>query len=110
LDSPATRRMKKAPVPYGEIYFNGNTVSYAEIKKYSKYVMQSDCLLPFLTVAETITFSATLRLPHLTRKERKAKAEMIITELGLQTCRDVLVGDHLHKGISGGQKKRVSIA
>ena len=35
--------------------------------------------------------------------------ERVITTLRLQGCRNVLVGDPLTKGISGGQAKRLAI-
>lgn len=101
---------KGAPQPYGEIYFNGQHVDYAGIQQYSRYVMQSDCLLPFLTVQETITFGAKLRLSHLRPKALEARVSDVITKMGLSGCRHVKVGDQISKGISGGQKKRVAIA
>jgi ABC-type multidrug transport system ATPase subunit len=33
---------------------------------------------------------------------------MILKILGLDICANTLVGDNMHRGISGGQKKRVT--
>ncbi|KAL2505600.1 ABC transporter G family member 21 [Abeliophyllum distichum] len=67
-------------------------------------------LYPHLTVLETLTYAALLRLPNkLTRQEKTEHAEFIIIELGLTTCRNSMVGGSLFRGISGGERKRVSI-
>ncbi|GMP87911.1 hypothetical protein CsSME_00040092 [Camellia sinensis var. sinensis] len=66
------------------------------------YVTQEDILLGSLTVRETITYSAHLRLP--------TKNMRTLTEMGLQDCADHLIGNWHLRGISGGEKKRLSIA
>lgn len=68
---------------------------------------QDDFLLPYLTVRETLSFAAALRLPASVSAETKAAiVEQTITELGLRGCADVLVGGPFRKGISGGEKRR----
>lgn len=101
---------KKRPQPYGQVYLNGHSVDYGEIAKQSRYVMQADCLLPYLSVRETLHFGSILKLSHLSIDERQAKVDQILSELSLHSCLDVVVGDSVHKGISGGQKKRLAIA
>ena len=60
---------------------------------------------------ETITYSALLRLPTtLSKKEMDDIVEATIMEMGLQDCADGLVGNWHIRGISGGEKKRLSIA
>ena len=84
--------------------------SLKEYKKNSAYVMQDDLLLPFLTVYETLMYAARLRLPsNVDSEKRKEIVEQVIKVLNLDQCRDTLVGGEGKKGISGGQKKRVSI-
>lgn len=76
----------------------------------SAYVMQQDVLLPTLTVRETLQYSADLRLPPpTTEKERKKVVEEVILELGLKECADTRIGNNIHKGCSGGEKRRTSI-
>lgn len=76
----------------------------------SAYVMQQDVLLPTLTVRETLQFSADLRLPPpTTQEERRKVVEEVILELGLKECADTRIGNHQHKGCSGGEKRRTSI-
>jgi ABC-type multidrug transport system ATPase subunit len=76
----------------------------------SAYVMQQDVLLPTLTVRETLQYSADLRLPPpTTSEERKKVVEEVILELGLKECAHTRIGNNIHKGCSGGEKRRTSI-
>ncbi|EFA85032.1 hypothetical protein PPL_02028 [Heterostelium album PN500] len=94
----------------GQILFNGHAVTPIEAKKSVGYVMQSDHLLPNLTVRETLRYSGMLRLPGTLSKERKLEiVEELIGELALRDCADRLVGGHGKRGISGGEMRRVSI-
>lgn len=74
------------------------------------YVLQQDVLLPSLTVRETLQFAADLRLSTTkTKAERQAMVETVINELGLVSCSETRIGDNVHKGCSGGEKRRTSI-
>ena len=96
----------------GAMLFNGVRPTDKEVRSLCSYVTQDDsALLPYLTVRETLRFAAGLRLPSGMSKEEKTKrAEDVILKMGLKDCADVLVGNELLKGISGGEKRRVSIA
>lgn len=75
------------------------------------YVPQDDIVFPQLTVYESLYYTARLRLPaDTTRAEIDAKIDAILAKLEIQQARDVLIGDALKKGISGGQRKRVNLA
>ncbi|RID56830.1 hypothetical protein BRARA_F00252 [Brassica rapa] len=77
----------------------------------SAYVTQEDVLLGTLTVRESIAYSAHLRLPSkLSRKEITDIVEATITDMGLEECSDRTIGNWHMRGISGGEKKRLSIA
>ncbi|RDW68071.1 ABC transporter-like protein [Coleophoma cylindrospora] len=101
-------RMKSSRLSIsGSVTYNGMT-GVDSIR--SAYVMQQDILVPTLTVRETLQYSADLRLPPPTTKaERKKVVEEVILELGLKDCADTRIGDSLHKGCSGGEKRRTSI-
>lgn len=72
---------------------------------------QEDTLLGTLSVRETIRYSAHLRLPASLRKEEiNAIVDGTITEMGLHDCADRMIGNWHLRGISGGEKKRLSIA
>lgn len=63
-----------------------------------------------LTVFETLMYSAKLRLPSSVPLSEKTRiVEEIIQQLGLQNCRNTLIGDRDNRGVSGGERKRVSI-
>ena len=110
------RRLRSSPLTRyrtsGAMLFNGVEPTDKEVQSLCSYVTQDDsALLPYLTVRETLRFAAGLRLPRWMTKEEKVKrAEDVILKMGLKDCADVLVGNELLKGISGGEKRRVSIA
>ncbi|KAF2853926.1 ABC transporter-like protein [Plenodomus tracheiphilus IPT5] len=91
----------------GTTLFNGSTDA-SQIR--SAYVIQQDILLPTLTVRETLTYAAQLRLPSsISSTERNQLVEEVILELGLKEAADTRIGNHAHKGCSGGEKRRTSI-
>ena len=70
-----------------------------------------DYHLPALTVRETLRFAAIISLPSsVSRKRKIARAEEVLKMLGLRDCADGMVGGELLKGISGGEKRRLSLA
>lgn len=93
----------------GKITYNGHPFSGA-IKRRTGFVSQDDVFYSHLTVTETLLFTALLRLPEsLSRDEKVGHVDRVITELGLSGCRHSMIGGPLFRGISGGEKKRVSI-
>ncbi|THU49045.1 hypothetical protein C4D60_Mb06t05440 [Musa balbisiana] len=74
------------------------------------YVTQDDVLMTTLTVREAVYYSAQLQLPDsMSRAEKRGRAEATIREMGLESAMDTRIGGWASKGISGGQKRRVSI-
>ena len=61
-----------------------------------------------LTVFETLFFSARLRLPTLPIKMVNFRVAMTLKLLGLSHVANSVVGDGSLRGISGGEKRRVS--
>ncbi|RYO86769.1 hypothetical protein DL762_004601 [Monosporascus cannonballus] len=98
--------------PSGSLKFNDAIPSESVIRSVVSYVCQDDdALLPSLTVRETLRFAAALRLPSwMSKQEKYQRAEEVLLKMGLKDCADSLVGSDLVKGISGGEKRRVSIA
>ena len=75
------------------------------------YVTQEDNLIGTLTVRESIKYSVDLRLSgEMGREQKAAIVEEVMVEMGLQECADTPVGNWHLRGISGGEKRRVSIA
>ncbi|CAM6007009.1 unnamed protein product [Sphagnum balticum] len=108
LDSLAGRLAKNATLT-GEILVNGKKkgLSYGA----AAYVTQADDLIGTLTVRETVYYSANLRLPDgMSQAERKAIVDRTMSDMGLQDCADTPIGNWHLRGLSGGEKRRVSIA
>ncbi|CAG5129683.1 unnamed protein product [Candidula unifasciata] len=69
-----------------------------------------DRLIGSLTVRETLMFVAQLKLPRtFTSVIIKKRVENVISELGLKHRADTKVGDAALRGLSGGERRRVSI-
>ncbi|KAL3531866.1 hypothetical protein ACH5RR_005387 [Cinchona calisaya] len=94
----------------GTITLNGEVLESRLLKLMSAYVMKDDLLFPMLTVEETLMFSAEFRLPRSVSKSRKkARVQALIDQLGLGSAAKTVIGDEGHRGVSGGEQRRVSI-
>ena len=94
----------------GTVKLNGESIGPAALRQRIAYVMQQDLILPTQTVREALHFSAMLRLPtSVVESERRKLVEEMLSDLGLLACADTYVGDEMIRGISGGEKKRLSI-
>ncbi|KAJ3215521.1 ATP-binding cassette sub- G member 2 [Dinochytrium kinnereticum] len=94
----------------GSIAVNGAPRKRSSWRKLAAYVEQEEIMYKNLTVAETLHYAAELRLPSvLTKQEKQARVDETIAELGLTKCKDTRIGDSDVRGVSGGEKKRVSI-
>ncbi|CAG8527463.1 4839_t:CDS:2 [Ambispora gerdemannii] len=92
----------------GQMYLNGRP---GEIKYVSTYVMQDDALMGVLTVRENIQFAADLCFPSaVSAADKRARVQGIIEEFGLDRVADSKIGTVFVRGVSGGEKRRASIA
>ncbi|KAJ4744866.1 ABC transporter G family member 2 [Rhynchospora pubera] len=109
IDALANRIARKSLD--GLISLNGEKIDIEEkLKAISAYVMQDDLLYPMLTVQETLMFSAELRLPQsVSRSKKRERVSKLIELLGLGLVASAIVGDEGKRGISGGERRRVSI-
>ncbi|TKY53200.1 ABC transporter G family member 22 [Spatholobus suberectus] len=97
------------PISGGSITYNDQPYSKF-LKSRIGFVTQDDVLFPHLTVKETLTYAARLRLPKTFTKEQKEKRALdVIYELGLERCQDTMIGGSFVRGVSGGERKRVCI-
>lgn len=94
----------------GTVTLNGEVLESRLLKVISAYVMQDDLLFPMLTVEETLMFSAEFRLPRtLSKSKKKLRVQALIDQLGLRNAAKTVIGDEGHRGVSGGERRRVSI-
>ncbi|THA58298.1 FHA domain-containing protein [Streptomyces sp. A1136] len=96
------------PAEQGAVLYDGRDLyrDYAELRSRIGLVPQDDILHAQLTVRRALTYAAELRFPQDTAKaERQARVDEVIRELGL-----VQRADQSIHSLSGGQRKRVSVA
>jgi len=110
-----TRYLPRRP---GSVYYDSLTPKHiaTHYRGDVQYSPEDDVHFPTLTVEETIRFAAKTRTPH-TRPDGQTRDELIeeitdvlATVFGLRHVRKTLVGDAGIRGVSGGEKKRVSIS
>uniref|UniRef100_A0A8C3TMH9 ATP-binding cassette sub-family G member 8 n=1 Tax=Catharus ustulatus TaxID=91951 RepID=A0A8C3TMH9_CATUS len=94
----------------GQVTINNKPITPQLVRKCIAHVRQDDRLLPHLTVRETLLFVAKLRLPKFfSDSQRKKRVEDVIAELRLRQCASTRVGNEYLRGVSGGERRRVSI-
>ncbi|KAK4283386.1 hypothetical protein QN277_000339 [Acacia crassicarpa] len=94
----------------GSVRIDGKPVTASYMKMVSSYVMQEDQLFPMLTVFETFMFAAEVRLPpSISREEKKKRVYELLDQLGLQSATQTYIGNEGKRGVSGGERRRVSI-
>ena len=95
---------------HGTIFANGHPFDGATMRRFSALVPQDDLLTPTMTVHEAL-MEAALFKSNLPLAARQARVEKLLEQFGLSGCRDVRIGHPDSKrGISGGQKRRLSVA
>ncbi|CAI9107715.1 OLC1v1007147C1 [Oldenlandia corymbosa var. corymbosa] len=120
----------------GDISYNGYELTEFVPQKTSAYISQYDLHIGEMTVRETLDFSLCCQgvgsRAELIRREKEAgvhpdpdvdvymkatsvegqkttlQTDYILRILGLDTCADTLVGDVMSRGISGGEKRRLT--
>ncbi|EPE25597.1 P-loop containing nucleoside triphosphate hydrolase [Glarea lozoyensis ATCC 20868] len=110
LNVLARRDVSVAAKVEGTVLINGNVASTSSFREMTSYVEQEDALIGSLTVMETMYFAA--RLSHkntLTKAARIRRISTLIASFGLTNQANNIIGTPIRKGISGGQKRRLSV-
>ncbi|KAE9030309.1 hypothetical protein PR003_g10165 [Phytophthora rubi] len=117
----------------GGISYNGRTWKelLPKLPQLAAYVPQTDKHFPALSVQETLEFAHACcpeevasrhgreMLSHGTPEQNEAALrtaeslyknypDVVVEQLGLQTCRDTVIGNALKRGVSGGERRRVT--
>ncbi|MEU6402025.1 FHA domain-containing protein [Streptomyces sp. NPDC046985] len=96
------------PADQGEVLYDNRNLykQFAELRQRIGLVPQDDILHKELTVKKALKYAAKLRFPaDTTAAERDARIEEVLRELKLDVHKDKKV-----TSLSGGQRKRVSVA
>ncbi|RAW23582.1 hypothetical protein PC110_g19981 [Phytophthora cactorum] len=99
----------------GEILYSGLKGEDIDLIKLVGLVDQMDNHIPTLTVRETFKFADMCvngrpeDQPEETRDIAALRTELFLQILGLESCADTVVGDALLRGVSGGERKRVTV-
>lgn len=94
----------------GTLLTNGICRDAAAFKKIATFVTQDDLLFGHLTVKETLTLAAHFALGSSKNPAEKASlVTSVINDMGLGKTVHTIIGDERARGVSGGERKRVSI-
>lgn len=93
----------------GQVLVNEQPMNARCFRRLSGYVTQEEVLFPLLTVEETLMYSARLRLRGEFQASAALRVQALLKELGLENVANVRIGSESNRGISGGEKRRVSI-
>ncbi|WIA39802.1 hypothetical protein OEZ86_005855 [Tetradesmus obliquus] len=104
--------VKVAGKARGQVLLGGAPCRAADFARLASYVQQKDVLVPSATVREALVTSALLKLPRSMSKAQKlARVDALLELLELSHVAASYIGDEALgiKGISGGEKRRVSV-
>ncbi|PHT48746.1 Pleiotropic drug resistance protein 1 [Capsicum baccatum] len=95
----------------GDIKISGYPKKQETFARISGYCEQNDIHSPYVTVYESLVYSAWLRLPHdVDKNKRKMFVEEVMELVELTPLRSALVGLPGVNGLSTEQRKRLTIA
>ena len=95
----------------GSIYINGAIADPALLNSSRKcgYVLQDDVFLPHLTVRETLNYAYALKLNTKLSQVPHEDITTLLGDLRLLHVADTRIGSPMLQGISGGERRRLSI-
>ena len=101
---------KKTQAYEGDVRLNG-TPRDALFSRLTSYVPQMDDVPAYLTVGEAVRFVHALRVEgRVSERERDEATRETLRLLGIDDIENEIIGDEQRRGISGGQKRRLSLA
>ncbi|TKY58467.1 Pleiotropic drug resistance protein 1 [Spatholobus suberectus] len=106
----------------GKVTYNGHEMNEFVPQRTAAYVSQNDLHIGEMTVRETLAYSPRFQgvgpgydiLAEVSRREKEANIvpdldiDIYMKILGLEICADIFVGNEMLRGVSGGQRKRVT--
>lgn len=95
-----------------QVLVDGKEVTPTAFRRVSGLVTQEDVFNSCLTVRETLTFTAALKVAA-GAPAPASRVDAVIEAMQLEKCADTFIGDDSNpylKGVSGGEKRRLAIA
>ena len=108
LLSQRTRCAAEKCAKEGSVYINEIELNRQEFSKVGAYVQQEDGLMDVLSPREIFEFACRIRI-GCSEAETQKRVDAIIERLSLQSCQSQMIGAWDNRGISSGERKRVSI-
>ncbi|XP_044867662.1 ATP-binding cassette sub-family G member 5 isoform X2 [Mauremys mutica] len=103
-------RLRQKEHFFGDVYMNGQKLKKEQFQDCFSYVQQNDSLLGYLTIQESLTYTALLALQKHSSDFIKKKVDAVMAELSLSHVATNVIGSRILGGISGGERRRISIA
>lgn len=95
---------------HGGIYLNGRSIKLSLRGLYA-FIPQDNILFPGLTPRQSLYYAARLYLPSsMDNSAINDTVSETMEKLKLLNCADTMIGDLNNRGISGGERRRTSIA
>ncbi len=86
----------------GNVYYDDQFIDHASLNEKAVVVTQDDMLFSYLTVRETLSFSAYFFSPvNTTKEEIKDRVDRAMNELSLTKAADTIIGSYSRRGLSG---------
>ena len=103
---------KKTSLHTGQVYLNGHKVD-RNFCRLTAYVPQHDVMPAHWQVEEAIMFNQSLRIEKPSKvswEMMRQRVKVIAADLGLDKVLSTKIGSETVRGISGGQRRRVTLA
>ena len=101
---------KKGGTSYGRVTLNGQQITSQVYRKHCAYVLQHDTLWATLTTREHLQCAFTLFQPGVFGAAQQAAIDSLLEKLNLKGAEHTRAGNQFLAGLSGGLKRRLSIA
>lgn len=99
----------------GQVLYNGEEIPATHAVAFNhvlRVIGQQDEHFPQLTVRDTLSYAAEFKLPDFfpfAPVLRRHRVVLVARVLGISNTLDTPVGDAILRGVSGGEKKRVTV-
>ena len=94
----------------GRITLSGQPLTYSMYTRHCAMVTQHDKHWPYLTARDHLRFAIDCYRPELSRGEKRSAIDGLLEATGLVACQHTNAGSATVSGMSGGQRRRLSLA